>query len=256
MAPKPAAAQEKTIWISGFNPVSEAIRSGSVGILELIVARSDPRIEEIKVRAAARSIPVRMEDREAMTRRLGHSHHQGIAALAARFPTLDLESLLERPLAEREPLLILDSIQDPQNLGALMRSGCFLGARGVVLPRDRAAQVTETVVKIAAGGTSHVPVVQATNLVRAMEALKESGLWIAGLDVQGAVSIHDADLTVPLALVVGNEQKGLRPLVRKACDLLVHIPAHGPIDSLNAATAGAVALAELQRQRSEKSRRS
>jgi 23S rRNA (guanosine2251-2'-O)-methyltransferase len=129
-----------------------------------------------------------------------------------------------------------------------------LGAKGVLLPRDRAAQVTETVVRIAAGGTSHVPLVQVTNLVRAMEALKDSGLWIAGLDIQGEVRIHDADLTVPLAMVVGNEQKGLRPLVRRECDLLVHIPAHGPIDSLNAATAGAVALAELQRQRSEKSR--
>lgn len=256
MAPKPSAQREQTIWISGVNAVSEAIRSGNVQIFEIVVGRSDARIEELKARAAARSIPVRREDREAMTRRLGHPHHQGIAVLAARFPTLDLESLLERPLAEREPLLILDSIQDPQNLGALIRSGCFLGARGVVLPRDRAAQVTETVVKIAAGGASHVPVVQATNLVRAMEALKASGLWIAGLDVQGAVSIHDADLTVPLALVVGNEQKGLRPLVRRECDLLVCIPARGPINSLNAATAGAVALAEMQRQRSDKSRRS
>jgi len=256
MAPKSTAAQDKTIWISGFNPVSEAILSGSVRLLELIVARSDARTEELKARAAARSIPVRKEDREAMTRRLGHPHHQGIAALATRFPSLDLESLLERPLAEREPLLILDSIQDPQNLGALIRSGCFLGARGVVLPKDRAAQVTGTVVRIAAGGTSHVPVVQATNLIRAMEAIKTSGLWIAGLDAQGAVSIHEADLTVPLALVIGNEQKGLRPLVRRECDLLVRIPARGPIDSLNAATAGAIALAELQRQRSDKSRSS
>jgi 23S rRNA (guanosine2251-2'-O)-methyltransferase len=122
----------------------------------------------------------------------------------------------------------------------------------VVLPRDRAAQVTGTVVRVAAGGTSHVPVFQVTNLVRAMEMLKGSGLWIAGLDVQGSVGLYDADLTSPMALVIGNEQKGLRPLVRRQCDLLLHIPARGAIDSLNAATAGAVALAELQRQRSKK----
>jgi 23S rRNA (guanosine2251-2'-O)-methyltransferase len=185
---------------------------------------------------------------------LGHSHHQGIAALAAHFPTLGLEALLERPAAEREPLLVLDSIQDPQNLGAIIRSGCFLGAKAVVLPRDRAAQVTAPVVKIAAGGTSHVPIVQVTNLVRALETLKESGLWVAGLEVKGASSLYDADLTMPLALVVGNEQKGLRPLVRKQCDLLLTIPASGPLDSLNAATAGAVALSEVQRQRAQKSR--
>jgi len=116
-------------------------------------------------------------------------------------------------------------------------------------------QVTATVVKIAAGGTSHVPIVQVTNLVRAMETLKESGLWIAGLEVQGSSTLYDADLSLPLALVVGNEQKGVRPLVRKQCDLLLHIPASGPLDSLNAATAGAVALAEVQRQRLQKARR-
>lgn len=256
MGHKSAENPRKTLWVSGFNPVSEAVRSGSVQIFELIVARSDARIEELQRQAAARGVPVRREDRETLTRRLGHPHHQGVAARAAQFPILSLESLLERPLSDREPLLILDSIQDPQNLGALIRSGCFLGARGIILPKDRAAPVTETVLRIAAGGASHVPLVQVTNLVRTMETLKTVGIWIAGLDVQGAIRLHDADLTVPLALVVGNEQKGLRPLVRRQCDLLVHIPAHGPIDSLNAATAGAVALAEIQRQRHERDRRS
>lgn len=249
---KPARPPEKNIWISGFNPVWEVLKSGTVQIFELVIARSDSRIDELKQRATARNIPVRTESREALSLRLGHPHHQGIAALAAQFPTLGLETLLERPFSEREPLLILDSIQDPQNLGAIIRSGCFLGARAVILPKDRAAHVTDTVVKIAAGGTSHVPVIEVTNLVRSMEILKESGIWIAGLDVQGSSSLYDADLTLPLGLVVGNEQKGLRPLVKKQCDLLLHIPTSGPIDSLNAATAGAVALAEVQRQRRQK----
>jgi 23S rRNA (guanosine2251-2'-O)-methyltransferase len=255
MAPRPTRAPDSHIWISGYNPVSEALSSGTVQILELVIARSDSRAEELKSMAAGQGIPVRAENRDAMNQRLGHPHHQGVAALAAHFPTLSLESLLERPVPGREPLLILDTIQDPQNLGALIRSGCFLGAKALLLPKDRSAQVTGTVVRIAAGGTSHLPVVQVTNLVRAMETLKESGLWIAGLEVREASSLYDADLTLPLALVVGNEQKGLRPLVRKQCDLLLHIPASGPLDSLNAATAGAVALAEVQRQRLEKTRR-
>jgi len=256
MVRKTAEIHRNGVWISGFNPVSEAVRSGGVQIFELIVARSDARAKEIIQRAAALGVPVHTEDRETLTRKLGHPHHQGIAARAARFPSLELETLLERPSTEREPLLILDSIQDPQNLGALIRSGCFLGAKGVILPRDRAAQVTETVVRIAAGGASHVPLLQVTNLVRALQTIKRYGIWIAGLDVHGAARLYDADLTVPLALVVGNEQKGLRPLVRRECDLLLHIPACGPIDSLNAATAGAVALAEIQRQRYDKSRHS
>jgi 23S rRNA (guanosine2251-2'-O)-methyltransferase len=254
MVAKPARSPEKHIWISGFNPVSEAFKSAGIQIFELVLARSDSRSEELRRIAAARGVPIRHESREALSLRLGHAHHQGIAALVPQFPTLSLESLLEKPLPERDPLLILDSIQDPQNLGALIRSGCFLGAKAILLPRDRAVQVTSTVVKIAAGGASYVPVVLVTNLARAIEMLKESGLWAAGLDVQGSSSLYEADLTVPLGLVVGNEQKGLRPLVRKQCDLLLHIPASGPMESLNAATAGAVALAEVQRQRQGKLR--
>jgi 23S rRNA (guanosine2251-2'-O)-methyltransferase len=158
-----------------------------------------------------------------------------------------MESMLEAP--PREPLIVLDCIQDPQNLGALLRSACFLGAKGIVLPADRSARVTAAVVKVAAGATSYLPIAQTTNLARALDAMKASGLWIVGLDVGGTQSIYEADLTLPLGLVVGNEQKGMRPLVRKHCDFLVQIPALGTIQSLNAATAGAVALAEVQRQR-------
>jgi 23S rRNA (guanosine2251-2'-O)-methyltransferase len=249
MTAKAAKPPEKPIWISGVNPIREVLKSKTVQVFELVVARDDPRVEEIKQGAEAQNIPRHTESREALSLRLGHRHHQGVAALVSQFPTIEIESLLGLPLAEREPLLILDSIQDPQNLGAIIRSGCFLGARAVVLPKDRSAHVTEVVVKIAAGGASHVPIIEVTNLVRAMETLKESGIWIAGLDLQGSSSLFEADLSVPLGLVVGNEQKGLRPLVRKQCDLLLHIPPCGPIDSLNAATAGAVALAEVQRQR-------
>jgi 23S rRNA (guanosine2251-2'-O)-methyltransferase len=240
---------DPTIWISGVNPVREALLAEMPAIQEMIVARTDSRVDELVRLAGKRSLPVRTESRNALSGIVGHDHHQGVALRAREYPYSSLEDLLQKPVHEREPLLILDSIQDPQNLGALMRSACFLGARGLVIPRDRSAQVTSAAIKVAAGATAYLPVVQVTNLVRAIETMKDAGIWIAGLDVQGGRSIYESDLTVPMGLVVGNEQKGIRPLIRKVCDLIVQIPAHGPLDSLNAATAGAVALAEVQRQR-------
>lgn len=247
---KTGERQAEVIWISGVNPVREALRAEGIAIREMMVARSDQRAQELLQSARQKNIPVRRETRESLSALLGHSHHQGIALHVEEYPYTSLESLLERPLDEREPLIVLDCVQDPQNLGALIRSGCFLGAKGVVIPQDRSARVTSTVIKVAAGATSYLPVIQVTNLIRALELLKEAGIWIVGLDVEGARSLYEADLTVPVALVVGNEQKGIRQLVKKHCDLLVEIPARGQIQSLNASAAGAVALAEVQRQRS------
>lgn len=240
---------DPSVWISGVNPVREALLADVPTIQEMIVARTDPRIDELVRLARKRSLPIRTESRNSLTGIVGHAHHQGVALRAREYAYSVLEEFIQGPLHEREPILILDSIQDPQNLGALMRSACFLGARGLVIPRDRSAQVTSSAIKVAAGATAYLPVVQVTNLVRAIEILKEAGIWIAALDVHGSRSIYESDLTVPMGLVVGNEQKGVRPLIRKACDLVVQIPAHGPLDSLNAAAAGAVALAEVQRQR-------
>lgn len=251
---KERSRTEETIWISGVNPVREALRTESIAIREMVLARKDPRIQEIADLASRKKIPVRQESRDALSALLGHSHHQGVALHAAEYPYVALESILSLGLEEREPLVILDCVQDPQNLGALIRSACFLGAKGIVVPRDRSARVTNTVIKVAAGATSYLPVIQVTNLARTLELLKESGTWIVGLDVEGKKSLYEVDLTMPIGLVVGNEQKGLRPLVRKLCDLLVQIPAHGPIQSLNASVAGTVALAEIQRQRSRQTR--
>ncbi len=237
------------MWIGGVNPVREALRSRTAHPLELVYFRSDSRVRELLELSTGRNIPVRQESREALTALVGHVHHQGVALRVSEYPYTDLDQLLGRDPWEREPLVLLDSIQDPQNLGAIMRSACFLGARGLIIPRDRSAKVTSTVIKVSAGAASHLPVVQVTNLVRTLERLKEAGLWIVGLEAGWTVPIHEADLTIPLGLVIGNEQKGLRPLVRDRCDILAGIPSRGPVDSLNAAVAGAVALAELQRQR-------
>ena len=243
------SAPPRDIWISGINPVKEALCAGIPGIREMVAARSDQRTRELLERGRKAGIPFREMTRDALTALVGHDHHQGVALRAGEYPYASLETLLERPMMEREPLIVLDCIQDPQNLGAILRSACFLGAKGVVLPKDRSAKITETAIKVAAGATSYLPVVQTVNLARSIEQMKDAGLWIVGLDLEGDLSIYDADLSLPLALVVGNEQKGMRPLVRKCCDMLVKIPAHGPLQSLNAAAAGAVALAEVQRRR-------
>jgi 23S rRNA (guanosine2251-2'-O)-methyltransferase len=252
--PKNTSHQTELLWICGINPVREALK-GDVSVLEtLLLARNADDDRAIALESEARSsrIPVQHLDREALTELLGHGYHQGVALRSRGFPYADADVFLERSADQLSPLLLLDSIQDPQNLGAILRSGCFLGARGVILPKDRAVAVTSAVIKVAAGAASLLPIARVTNLVRTLEAVKAAGLWVVGLDLQSGQSLYAVDLTAPVALVVGNEHKGLRPLVREHCDLLVHVPAHGPLQSLNAATAAAIALAEIQRQRAAK----
>lgn len=250
--------KEKGILVSGINPVLEALRSRQAGKPapdgkstpeELFLARSDRRGQELEGLAKAGGVRTIRSTREELNRLVGHTHHQGAVLNISEFPYADLEELLAGPISERDPLIALDSIQDPRNLGAILRSACFLGAKGVIIPRDRSAPVTSTVIKTAAGATSYVPVAQVTNLWRALKHLKEAGYWIMGLDVSGDKSLYEADLPAPLCLVIGSEQKGIRPLIKTECDLLVRIPASGPLDSLNAAAAAAIALAEIQRRR-------
>lgn len=241
---------EKEIWISGINPVREALRASNLSSAELILARTDLRGREIEEMAESRGIRIGRGTRERLTELAGHAHHQGAVLRIPEFPYTGLEDLIKKPLSERDPLVILDSIQDPQNFGAILRSACFLGAKGVVIPKDRSARVTTSVIKTASGATSYIPIALVTNLARALGQMKEAGFWIAGLDLGGDKIVFEVDLTIPLCLVIGNEQKGIRPLIRSQCDLLIRIPASGPLESLNAASAATVALAETLRQRS------
>lgn len=240
--------QIREIWICGINPVKEALHSQSAAISELVLARGDQRVAELSAIAKKRGLPLRQETFDTLSALVGHVHHQGVALRSREFRYTPLETLLERAIEERQPILALDSVQDPQNLGALIRSACFLGVQGMIVPKDRSASISSTVIKIASGATAYLPIIQVVNLAQTLEQLKDSGLWIVGMDVEGDQVLYEADLSMPLALVVGNEQKGLRPLIRKNCDFLVRIPAGGPLQSLNAATAGAIALAEVQRQ--------
>jgi 23S rRNA (guanosine2251-2'-O)-methyltransferase len=246
---KKTHSSEEQIWISGINPVKEALLGGETSASEVLLSRSDARGQEIAQLAAQRSIPVTHGPRDRLTGLTGHSHHQGVALRTSQFPYATLEELLEKPLCERDPIVALDSIQDPRNLGAILRSACFLGARAVIIPADRSASVGQTAIRVSAGAAVYVPVVRVTNVVRALQRLKEAGYWTAGLDLGASQAPHEADLRVALCLVIGNEQKGLRVLVKKECDMLLRIPAAGPLDSLNAASAASIALYEVLRQR-------
>lgn len=227
----------------------ECLKAHPGTIREILCGRDDPRSRAVLALARQHGIPTTAVDRRSLSERFGHDRHQGIAARLGTFRYEALEPLLARPDPEGLPILLLDCLQDPQNLGAILRTACFLGTRAVVLPKDRSVQVTGAVFKASAGALAHLPVVQVTNLVRAMERIQDHGYWIVGLDLEGTESLYELSYTMPVALVVGNEASGLRPLVKRHCDYLVKIPGTGPVQSLNAAAAAAVALAEIRRQR-------
>jgi 23S rRNA (guanosine2251-2'-O)-methyltransferase len=179
-------------------------------------------------------------------------NHQGVVAEAAPYEYSSLEDVVEAATASPSPLvLVLDVLQDPQNLGSLLRTAAAVGAQGVVIPEHRAVGVTPAVVKASAGAIERLKIAQVTNLSRAIDALKEVGIWAVGLDAGAEATYDKADLNRPLALVVGGEGKGLRHLVRQHCDLVVSLPMPGAIESLNAAVAGSIVLYEALRQRGQ-----
>lgn len=231
-------------FVYGVNPVLEALRAHPQEVLRVLVERG--RAE--RVVQAAREAGVRIEEAAhgELERRSSSGVHQGVGAELSEFRYAELLDLLgpEKPF-----LLVLDGVTDPQNLGALVRSAHALGAHGVVVPKDRAAGVTPAAFKAAAGALEHVRVARVTNLARALEDLKERGVWTVALAVDGDRELREVDLTTPVALVLGSEGKGVRPLVRKTCDHVARIPMAGRVGSLNVAAAGAIALYEVARQR-------
>jgi 23S rRNA (guanosine2251-2'-O)-methyltransferase len=234
----------------GKNPVLEALRAGRAA-RKLVLAsgvRDEPRLREILEDAAERGIPVEETSRRRLDDIAHTEHHQGIAGYFHARAPLSLDQLLERV---RPPglLLVLDGIQDPQNLGALARSCDAVGADGMVLVRDRATGVTAAAAKASAGAVEHVGIAVVTNLAGALLRLREAGFWCVGLDAAAGMRYDRFDYTSPVALVVGAEGEGLRPLTRRRCDALVSLPMLGRVASLNAAAAGAILLYEAARQR-------
>ncbi len=231
----------------------EALEAGRA--LERIViarGRHGERIEELVQFARARGVPVRFEDRDQVDRLAGTREHQGVVALAAAKPPVGLEDLLRKTARQGPPkglLVLLDGVEDPQNLGAVVRTALAAGADGVVIPERRAAGLTESVARASAGALAHLPVARVTNLARAMEELKGAGYWLVGLEERAEKSYTEADFTGAVAIVLGGEGKGLHELVRKRCDFLVSIPTTGPVRSLNVSVAAGVVLFEAVRQR-------
>src|SRR5271165_1248112 len=236
-------------WLTGFHAVEEALKAGRP-LDRIVVARGrhGERVEAVVRLAKANGVPVRFEDRLQIDRLTGTREHQGIAALAAAKPVVELEDLL-RAKTEHGLLVLLDGIEDPHNLGAIVRTSLAAGATGVVIPERRAAGLTDTVERAAAGALAHLPVARVKNLVRAMEEMKEAGYWLVGLDERAEKNYTDVDLKGSMGIVLGGEGEGLHELTRKRCDFLVSIPTTGPVKSLNVSVAAGVILFEVIRQR-------
>jgi 23S rRNA (guanosine2251-2'-O)-methyltransferase len=213
--------------------------------------RDDPRVREVEELARRNGRPVQRVDANALKQMLGDVAHQGIVAEISPLPPWSEDDLLDALQGATNPLLLaLDGVQDPHNLGACLRTADACGALAVVVPKDRAAQVTATVRKVAVGAAETTPVVAVTNLVRTLKLLKEAGLWVVGADAEGAKLAHEADFKGGTVLVLGAEGSGLRHLTRQTCDWMVRLPLLGTVESLNVSVAAGMLLYEAVRQRS------
>ncbi|MGB6845221.1 MAG: 23S rRNA (guanosine(2251)-2'-O)-methyltransferase RlmB [Candidatus Acidiferrales bacterium] len=236
-------------WVTGFHAVEEALTAGRPLDRVLIArGRHGERVEAIVQLAKSRRVPVRFEDRQQIDRAVGTREHQGVAALGASKPTADFEDLL-RQNTGHGLIVLLDGVEDPHNLGAIVRTSLAAGAAGIVIPERRAAGLTDTVERASAGALAHLPVARVKNLVRAMEDMKKAGYWLVGLDERAEKSYTEVDLKGSIGIVLGSEGEGLHELTRKRCDFLVSLPTTGPVKALNVSVAAGVMLFEVVRQR-------
>lgn len=239
--------------LAGPHAILEALRAGRRRLRRILLARQQVAgvTESVLELARARALPVEVRPRAELDRLVPGAAHQGIVADAEPFPYVTPEEILSQARRGDEPgfLVVLDGIQDPQNLGGIIRTVDAAGAHGLILPRDRAASVTPAAVRASAGASEHVSVARVTNLATFLEWVKGQGVWVLGADSNTGRDLYSVDLTTPLALVVGSEDRGLRPLVKRRCDLLVRIPVRGRVASMNASAAAAICLFEVVRQR-------
>jgi 23S rRNA (guanosine2251-2'-O)-methyltransferase len=227
--------------VYGIHPVLEALESEKSKILRILVTRgkSGTRLQQVIDRAREEGIALQFESKEVLSRKSGVKQHQDVIAELSEVFYADLSELLRnRPRL----LLLLDQVEDPRNLGGVLRTAEAVGVGGVLLPQRGSCGITSTVVKASAGAALHLKISRVGNLVRAMDRLKEEGFWLVGLDLAGEESVNQIDISVPLAVVIGNEHKGLRRLVREHCDFLVRLPMKGQLSSLNLSVAAGVLL--------------
>jgi 23S rRNA (guanosine2251-2'-O)-methyltransferase len=242
--------------LTGIHAVKEALEAARpIEHVWIAKGRQDTRAEEIVQLARRSGVPLRFEDRAQLDRIAGTRDHQGVVAIAAARAAGTLEDILAKANSEKGKsglIVLLDGVEDPHNLGAIIRTALAAGAHGVVIPERRAAGLTDTVARASAGALSHLPVAKVTNLVRSMEELKEAGYWLAGLDERAERSYTEVDYTSPTGIVLGGEGGGLHELTRKRCDFVVSLPTMGPVKSLNVSVAAGVVLFEALRQRKGK----
>lgn len=232
-------------FIAGVHPIREALRAGRP-LDKILIAKgaSGPRIQEIVDLSRTASVPVRFETREALDLATKGVSHQGVVAFGSAHSYVELDSIL----SDAKLVIVLDGVEDPHNLGAIVRTAHAAGAQAVVVPERRSAPLSETVDRAAAGALEYLPVARVVNVSRALERLKESGFWIYGLDERGTELYDETAFTVPTAIVLGGEGKGLHQNVQKHCDVLVRIPMAGAVSSLNVSVAAGVVLFEWRRR--------
>ena len=241
----------------GVHPVAEALKAGRRRFDHVQVAaeRHDDRLASLVAECKRAGVRVRQEAREHLTQLAGTAAHQGVVAVVRPKELLTIEDLFEVPgSAQGRLLLALDGVEDPQNLGALLRVADGAGVDGVIVTERRSAPLSPVAVKASAGAVEHLRIARVVNLVRALEELKEKNIWVIGLDERGETDYDRFDLTGDCVLVLGREGAGLHDLVKRTCDHLLRIPMAGGVSSLNVSTAGAVVLYEAARQRRAKTR--
>ena len=237
--------------IYGINAVAEALKARGRGFEYVGIARErhDGRMQRLIEEGRRLGVPVRLLSRPDLERLAHSSNHQGVVAVASEKKYSDLDSILSTRRSQHALVLVLDGIEDPQNLGAIIRTADAAGADGVVIPERRAAAISATVVKASAGAVEHLPIAKVTNIGRTLEELKSRNIWTVGLDERASQVYDTLDYKMDCALVLGAEGKGLHDLVRKKCDFLISIPMLGKVPSLNVSVAAAVVLYEIARQR-------
>lgn len=246
-------ADAKPSILYGINPVLEALKAGKRQCHKVVVKDkiTNPRIQSVS--ALARSLQVKVEILPAkeFQKKYGAYAHQSIIGYFSPRKPVELDDLIHQAFQSTPlpTLALLDEIQDPQNLGAIIRAANTLGIQGIIIPERRSASLTETVAKCSAGAIERMPIACVGNLVQTVELLKKAGFWTVGVDSRGKTPCYEFQFDMPVALVIGGEEKGIRPLLQQKCDFTVSIPMQGELDSLNAATASAVLFYEILRQK-------
>jgi len=240
--------------IYGIHPVKEALTSSHIQFQKILIStqRSSPPLQSILDLAGKKHIPITFTTKKILEQMVKDNLHQNIIGIIKETPYVNIEEVLSHWKKEgtKASLLILDGIQDPQNFGSLIRTALGCGVHGMIIPKDRAVGITPVVIKTSAGAAIHMPIARVVNIASTLDALKNEGIWVYGASGEAKELIYDLDFNIDLAIVIGAEGKGIRPLVKKKCDRLFSIPMKGPLSSFNASVSGGMILYEVMRQRS------